>query len=859
MAFPIRKSLLVQLTSYFSLLSVITTGIVAFAAYNQARRALTEEVVDRLTVTTALKSAQLDEWVDNQIEDVLLTSQHPPIRRVMAILLTTGVSELAYQEADRTLGEYLDDWTSIKSNLLNIHLTTRGNYVVFDAQNPETKGRYRPNTTPATFFTSETADAIVPNFYISSITGKSAITLATPIFDEKQIQMGAISVDLRLEDIDALIRNNTGLGETAETYLVADSKKGAIFISRESKENVESQAKISSVGIDRAIARQDGFGLYDNYAGIPVVGVYRWLPNQELALLAEISQAEAFAPARQLARNIVLIGLLSAGVLLVGIFLLSRQIVRPIVAISQAAESLAAGDLSQTAPVMTENEVGLLAQTFNQMAGQLKALVEDLEKRVQERTSELEVAKEKAEVANQAKSAFIANMSHELRSPLNAILGFAQIMTRSQTLPNEHQENVSIINRSGEHLLTLINNVLDLSKIEAGRITLNQKNFDLHRLLDDIHDMFQLKAADKGLQLLLEPAPNLPRYIRTDEVKFRQILINLINNALKFTSTGGICIRSQSPDPSKIVVEVEDTGPGIAPEDLDELFETFTQTESGKQAQEGTGLGLSISRKFVQLMGGEMRVSSQVGQGTIFSFEIQVEQVEATQIENQQVNQRRIIGLEPNQPRYRILIVDDKPINRQLLVKLLGPFGFELQEASNGKEAVETWETWQPHLIWMDMRMPVMDGFEATQKIKATTAGQATAIIALTASVLEEERAVVVSAGCDDFLRKPFREDQIFKTMEKHLGVRYVYSDSSPVEKDIPQSSDVLNLENIQALSPELLVMLRQAVISASKREMAAVVETIGVENAALAEAIARCLQNFEYDRILNLIPQEKS
>ncbi|MDJ1174459.1 hybrid sensor histidine kinase/response regulator [Roseofilum capinflatum] len=472
---------------------------------------------------------------------------------------------------------------------------------------------------------------------------------------------------------------------------------------------------------------------------------------------------------------------------------------------------------------------------------------------------QLQRSKEAADAANQAKSAFIANMSHELRSPLNAILGFTQIMTRSQTLPKEHQESVSIINRSGEHLLTLINNVLDLSKIEAGRVTLNPKNFDLHRLLDDIHDMFQLKAADKGLHLSLEPAPNLPRYIRTDEVKLRQILINLINNALKFTQQGGICVRSQSMNNSKIAFEVEDTGPGIAPEDLKTLFEAFSQTESGKQSQEGTGLGLSISRQFVQVMGGEMHVSSTLGKGTIFTFEIAYEEVEATEIENQQVNQRRIIGLEPDQPRYRILIVDDKSINRQLLVKLLNPLGFELNEASNGKEAVEMCEQWQPHLIWMDMRMPVMNGFEATQKIKATTAGQATAIIALTASVLEEERAVVVSAGCDDFLRKPFREDDIFKMMEQHLGVRYVYEDLTQSQQENLQEAEVLSSENILAFPPEVLVQLRRAVVSANKREMATVVEAIAKENTALAEAIASCCHNFEYDKILNLIPQDRT
>lgn len=472
---------------------------------------------------------------------------------------------------------------------------------------------------------------------------------------------------------------------------------------------------------------------------------------------------------------------------------------------------------------------------------------------------QLQRSKEAADAANLAKSTFIANMSHELRSPLNAILGFAQIMTRSQTLPPEHQESVSIINRSGEHLLTLINNVLDLSKIEAGRVTLNEKNFDLHRLLDDIHDMFQLKATDKGLQLLLEPAENLPRYVRADEVKLRQILINLINNALKFTSTGGISVRSKRIDRVKIAFEVEDTGPGIAPEDLDQLFSAFSQTESGKQAQEGTGLGLSISRKFVQLMGGEMHVSSQLGRGTIFGFEMRISEVSETEVESQQVKQRRIIGLAPDQPRYRIGIVDDKLVNRQLLVKLLNPLGFELAEATNGKEAVDLSEQWQPHLIWMDMRMPVMDGFEATQRIKGTTAGQGTAIIALTASVLEEERAVVLSAGCDDFLRKPFREEQIFKAMEKHLGVRYVYEDLTPTQKETPRRTDVLSSENILTLPPELLVQLRRAVVSASKREMAAAVEAIGAENAALAEAIAQCLYNFEYDKILNLMPQEDS
>ena len=470
---------------------------------------------------------------------------------------------------------------------------------------------------------------------------------------------------------------------------------------------------------------------------------------------------------------------------------------------------------------------------------------------------ELMEAKKLADLANQAKSSFIANMSHELRSPLNAILGFTQIMTCSQSLSPDQQENVGIISRSGEHLLTLINNVLDLSKIEAGKTTLNEKNFDLYRLLDDLHDMFQLKADNKGLQLLLEQEESIPRYIRTDEVKLRQVLINLLNNAIKFTETGGVTLRaisvetSNNSQPKRISFAVEDTGTGIAPEELDKLFEAFVQTETGKQAQEGTGLGLPISRKFVQLMGGDIQVTSQVGKGTTFSFEIQAEEVEATAVESQKPK-RRVIALAPNQPRYRILIVDDKILNRQLLVKLLNPLGFELKEASNGKEAIEIFESWEPHLIWMDMRMPVMDGYEATQRIKVSIKGQATAIIALTASVLEEEKAVVLSAGCSAFMRKPFREEDIFEAMHKHIGVEFIYEEVQ--EKEIKLTGEILTRENLAILPEEWQRELEDAIVNSDRKTMNSILEKISLKYEELAEALKKCLYNFEYEKILALL-----
>jgi signal transduction histidine kinase/CheY-like chemotaxis protein len=518
-------------------------------------------------------------------------------------------------------------------------------------------------------------------------------------------------------------------------------------------------------------------------------------------------------------------------------------------------------------------------------------------------------------------------MSHELRSPLNAILGFSQLMMRSQTLPSEHVENAGIITRSGEHLLTLINQVLDLSKIEAGRTTLNENDFDLYRLLCDIEDMFKLKADDKGLQLVCDRpwrcaelrsasltrnrASDVPRYIRTDEVKLRQILINLLNNALKFTSEGGVTVRvsttrilnadarmkawesrnnqsvyplmnteesqdnqsvhpfmnadashnNQSVHPCNhpcralLCFEVEDTGAGIAPEEIDSIFEAFVQSQTGKQAQEGTGLGLPITRKFVQMMGGEMTVSSVVGRGTTFKFDITVGVVDATDVETKKPT-RRVIALEPNQQSYRILIVDDRYDNRQLLIKLLNPLGFEIREASNGKEAIALWDCWEPHLIWMDMRMPVMDGYEATKQIRATTKGQATAIIALTASAFEEERAIVLSAGCDDFLRKPFREADIFEMMHKHIGVRYIYdepTDSTQAKTDI---QNVLTKEALVAVPIELLVNLSQATRLCDLEEINSYINEIRNYNTALADTLATLANEFQYPEIVSLIQQ---
>ena len=520
-----------------------------------------------------------------------------------------------------------------------------------------------------------------------------------------------------------------------------------------------------------------------------------------------------------------------------------------------------------TPGVFTPNHLEVLHLLVAQAAisidnAQLYASVEN---KVAQRTQQLQMAQLEAEKANQTKSDFLASMSHELRTPLNAILGFSQLMAQDAGMPGHLEESLQIINRSGEHLLDLINDVLALSKIEAGKTTLHISPFNFYEFLQSIHGMLQLKAKSKGLDLRFERSLAVPEIMQADERKLRQILINLLGNAIKFTEQGWVALRvtmvsaspsaqiSHASEPTVLHFEIEDTGPGIAANELDSIFEVFVQTQTGERSQQGTGLGLPISRSFVQLMGSQLLVRSEEGEGTCFQFDLPV--LPAAEQSTPKRTKNRVLGLAEGQQTYRILVVEDQKDNQRLLMKHLSPLGFAVEAVSDGQSAIQYWHSWRPHLIWMDLQLSGIDGLAATREIKQLAAmdnSPAPVIIALTANAFDDVQSQAIASGCDGFVSKPYILSELLDIMVEKLDLQFVYAESASPSTQLP-STCTLNSEQLAVLPSAWREQLHQAALYLDEDKTVALVSEIEAAHSEIAASLYQLVKAYQFEQIIHL------
>jgi signal transduction histidine kinase/DNA-binding response OmpR family regulator len=821
-----RKNLMARLVGYFLFLSLVSVILMGYLVYIQATDALKNSVFERLEAIGAFKADTLKRWIEDQRVNVHLLAWLPDVRTQTEILHNDEHSISEYQSAYQRLSEYLRFVASRTADTEELFILNSKGHITFSTD--KTNEGWSRSSFP--YFSKGRYMSYVQNVYTSPFSGKPTITISAPLFNKDGQRIGVMASHLNLLRINRLLAERTGLGKTGETYLI--DKNGNFISDILYKTDSDQKNTAHSQGIDTELNGQDSAGLYLNYAGVPVVGIYRWLNEHDMALVAEMSQEEAFSLARGLAWMILWVGVIMAVMLGAGVWLLARQITKPILAIADAAIRVAAGDLTSEAEVFTDDEIGVMARAFNQMTRQLRESIQYLEERVTERTEDLEQeitermlieenlhqAKEAAEAANHAKSAFLASMSHELRTPLNAILGYAQFLQKDPAVTEHQKDRLKIIHKSGDHLLSLINDILDLSKIEAGRIGINSTEFSMPDFLNSITAMFQIRADQKGIEFKCETSARLPGYVSGDETRLRQILINLLVNAVKFTEKGSVSFNTDYAD-SRIFFEITDTGPGIAPDELEKIFDPFYQTGNYVKKYEGTGLGLSISRKIAEIMGGSLTVKSTPGQGSVFRVELELPAITSAKNISESQNSSVITGYEGE--RRNVLIVDDIEQNRYLLSDFLISLGFEVSEADNGETAAEQAKKFQPDLILMDLFMPGTDGFEATRQIRAVSPQIQTVIIAVSAGAFEEHILKSREAGCDDFISKPVAFEKLLAKIRQYLNLAWTYQkaaesaeEKSPVIPPGPEDLESLmnsaKMGDIQVIREKAEAMLNR-------------------------------------------------
>ncbi|WP_236505472.1 hybrid sensor histidine kinase/response regulator [Tychonema sp. BBK16] len=742
------------------------------------------------------------------------------------------------------------------------------------------------------------------SLYISVNTSVVAISVTYPVYDRKGQILAVLNSYFDMTQINKFLKS-LKIGKTGQIFII--NPNGEIIASSKIEQPYIIKGKelktIKAVKSENAIIQATAKQLTTKFADLTTI-------NQTQHLDFEINGQRQFVqitPMKddwgidwlsvvvvpesdfmaEINANRQITIFLCIGTLLIATILgwyTSRWVTQPLQRLSQASEAIAAGNLEQNIELSGKNELGRLAQSFNRMGQQLREAFNhlqntnvELEQRVEARTIELQQAKDMADSANLAKSNFLANMSHELRTPLNGVLGYTQILQRTESLTPKARKGIDIIYQCGSHLLMLINDILDLSKIEADKLELHPTSFHFSSFLQGVAEICNIRAEQKHIAFNFAIDPQLPVGVKADEKRLRQVLINLIGNAIKFTDKGSVTfkvevieyqksypgssiIQSSLPESSinqssienpkskiqnrLVLFQIEDTGVGMTPEQLEKIFMPFEQVGNTKKQAEGTGLGLSISQRIVALMNTTIQVQSQAGVGSIFSFEVELPET-LDWVDNSRVMPEGTIAGYEGKKR-KILVVDDRWENRSVVIHLLEPIGFELIEAENGQEGMDRVLTEQPDLIVTDLSMPVMDGFEFLQKLRSHPELQEMPVLVSSASVFESDRHKSLAAGGNDFLPKPIQADILLELIQKYLQLDWIYNEN--------QHSKVSSKGKIapdQILPPaiEVLQQIRELAKLGDLdgiAEIAQQIQTTNSEHFAFAQELINLAESFQ-------------